>query len=140
MADVRFDTQGSHRYRPAKLQRSDAPESSQRCTRADGAEWRCGQKAANTLSEKIGHRNVRCVGEKRDRWKRLIAVCYLGKQDLGAWLVESGLAVAYRKYSKAYVAHEDKARRSKSGIWAGSFVMPWDWRRGVRGSQELSAR
>jgi endonuclease YncB( thermonuclease family) len=123
-----------------RLSGVDAPESSQRCTRTDGAEWRCGQKAANALSEKIGHRNVRCVGDKSDRWKRLIAVCYLGKEDLGAWLVENGLAVAYRKYSKAYVDHEEMARCNKSGIWSSSFVMPWDWRRGVRESEELSAR
>ena len=74
-----------------RLHGIDAPEASQRCTRPNGKEWRCGQQAANALSEMIGQRNVRCEGNKRDRWRRLIAVCFLGKQDLNAWLVRRGL-------------------------------------------------
>jgi endonuclease YncB( thermonuclease family) len=115
-----------------RLHGIDAPEASQRCTRPSGEEWRCGQKAALALSEKIGRRNVRCEGTKRDRWQRLIAVCYVGEQDLNAWLVRRGWAVAYRKYSKDYVSHEDRARQAKRGVWSGSFDMPWDWRKARR--------
>jgi endonuclease YncB( thermonuclease family) len=115
-----------------RLHGIDAPESSQRCTRPNGEQWRCGQKAANALSEKIGHQNVRCVGKKRDRWKRLIAVCYLGNEDLNAWLVRRGWAVAYRKYSKDYVPQEERARHAKVGVWSGMFDLPWEWRKAQR--------
>jgi len=115
-----------------RLHGIDAPESSQRCTHPNGKEWRCGQKAANALSDKIGHRNVRCVGDKRDRWGRLIAVCFLGSEDLNAWLVRRGWAVAYRRYSKDYVSQEDRARKAKAGVWSGTFEMPWDRRRAQR--------
>jgi endonuclease YncB( thermonuclease family) len=115
-----------------RLHGIDAPESSQLCTTPNGKDWRCGQKAANALSEKIGQRNVRCVGTKRDRWKRLIAVCFVGDQDLNGWLVRRGWAVAYRKYSKDYVPQEERARRAKVGVWSGEFVMPWDWRKSKR--------
>lgn len=115
-----------------RLHGIDAPEASQRCTRQNGEQWRCGQKAANALSEKIGERNVRCEGKKRDRWKRLIAVCYLADRDLNAWLVRRGLAVAYRKYSKDYVPQEDRARQEKIGLWSGTFDMPWEWRNARR--------
>ena len=115
-----------------RLHGIDAPESSQRCTRPNGKEWRCGQKAANALSDKIGQRNVRCTGEKRDRWGRLIAVCRLGSQDLNAWLVRRGWAVAYLRYSKDYVGQEDRARKAKAGVWSGTFEMPWDWRKAQR--------
>jgi endonuclease YncB( thermonuclease family) len=115
-----------------RLHGIDAPESSQRCTRPTGKQWRCGQQAANALSERIGQRNVRCEGNKRDRWKRRIAVCYLGNQDLNAWLVRRGWAVAYRKYSKDYVPQEDRARQAKAGVWSGTFEMPWDWRKAQR--------
>jgi endonuclease YncB( thermonuclease family) len=115
-----------------RLHGIDAPESSQRCTRPNGKEWRCGQQAANALSEKIGHRNIRCEGQKRDRWGRLIAVCFLGEQDLNAWLVRRGWAVAYRRYSKDYITQEDRARRAKVGVWSGTFEMPWDWRKAER--------
>lgn len=115
-----------------RLHGIDAPESSQRCTRPNGKEWRCGQKSANALSDKIGQRNVRCEGDKRDRWGRLIAVCFSGTQDLNAWLVRRGWAVAYRKYSKDYVPHEERARRAKAGVWSGTFDMPWEWRKAQR--------
>jgi endonuclease YncB( thermonuclease family) len=115
-----------------RLHGIDAPEASQRCTRPSGEEWRCGQKAALALSEKIGHRNVRCEGIKRDRWGRLIAVCFLGNQDLNAWLVQRGWAVAYRKYSNDYVEQEDRAQKAKLGVWSGTFDMPWDWRKAQR--------
>jgi endonuclease YncB( thermonuclease family) len=115
-----------------RLHGIDAPEASQLCTRPNGEQWRCGQQAANALSEKIGQRNVRCDGKKRDRWGRLIAVCYLGSQDLNAWLVRRGLAVAYRKHSKDYVSQEARARKAKIGVWSGTFDMPWDWRKAQR--------
>ena len=41
-----------------------------------------------------------------------------------------GWAVAYRRYSHAYVELESAARAAARGVWAGEFVMPWDWRRG----------
>ncbi|WP_420587946.1 hypothetical protein [Marivita sp.] len=40
--------------------------------------------------------------------------------------------MAYREYSTDYVSEEDSARRARRNIWTGSFVMPWDWRRGQR--------
>ncbi len=120
------------RDKKIRLHGIDAPESSQRCTRPSGEEWRCGQKAALALSEKIGHRNVRCEGNKHNRWGRLIAVCYLGNQDLNAWLVRRGFAVAYRRYSKDYVGQEERARKAKAGVWSGTFEMPWDWRKTQR--------
>jgi hypothetical protein len=37
-------------------------------------------------------------------------------------------ALAFRRYSTAYVADEDWARDHKNGLWSGAFVAPWDWR------------
>jgi len=48
-------------------------------------------------------------------------------------------AVAYRNYSDDYVAAEDEARTIGAGIWSSQFVMPWDWRRGVRVVQQDDA-
>ena len=107
----------------------DAPESRQVCTGADGEEYRCGKVAAFALADRIGRAVVTCEGGERDRYKRLLAVCSAGGADLNAWLVEEGLAVAYRRYSKVYVAQEDAARLAKRGLWAGDFQMPWVWRK-----------
>lgn len=55
--------------------------------------------------------------------------CFAGDIDIGAALVEQGLALAYRDYSKAYIPHEQTAAKQKRGIWNGEFVKPWEWRR-----------
>ena len=44
-------------------------------------------------------------------------------------MVLSGYAVAYRKYSKKFVSHENLAKKEKLGLWAGKFEMPWEWRK-----------
>jgi endonuclease YncB( thermonuclease family) len=44
-------------------------------------------------------------------------------------MASNGLAVAYRKYSTAYVTEEDAAGSRSIGIWSGKFDMPWDWRK-----------
>jgi endonuclease YncB( thermonuclease family) len=111
-----------------RIEGIDAPESGQPCTRADGTAWRCGQVAALELADKVGLATVRCEPHGHDRYGRALATCSLGGEDLGRWLVYQGLAVAYRRFSSAYVEVEDEARRAKRGIWAGTFTLPEDWR------------
>ena len=55
-------------------------------------------------------------------------VCFKNGINLNAWMVEQGWAVAFRKYGLDYMAQEDTARRSRRGLWVGTFKMPWDWR------------
>ena len=47
-------------------------------------------------------------------------------------MVRQGWALAYRKYSTAYVTDEEAARANGAGIWRGDFVPPWHWRRSQR--------
>jgi len=111
-----------------RLHGIDAPESSQECNRADGTNWRCGQQAALALSDRIGRSTVRCDPRDRDRYGRVVAVCFKGAEDLNRWMVANGWAVAYRKYALDYEADEDRAHLAKVGVWSGNFQMPWDWR------------
>ena len=110
----------------------NAPESRQLCTRPSGQSWRCGQQAALALSDRIGRRSVICVARDTDRYGRTIAVCSQDGIDLNAWMVAEGWAVAYRQYSRDYVLADTEARSAGRNIWSGTFVMPWDWRRGAR--------
>ena len=114
-----------------RLHGIDAPESAQTCI-AGGQRWPCGRRSANALDAKIDRRTVRCEGRDRDRYGRLIAVCYQGSTDLNAWLVRNGWALAYRRYSRDYVPEERRAQADDAGIWRGQFVPPWEWRRGER--------
>jgi endonuclease YncB( thermonuclease family) len=109
----------------------DAPESEQSCERG-GVAWRCGADAAAALRNFVAGRQVNCTAIGRDVYGRTIAQCAADGQDVGAWLVREGLAVAYREYSTTYVADEARARGERRGIWGGSFVLPSDHRRNSR--------
>ena len=117
-----------------RLHGIDGPESKQTCI-ADGKRWHCGMEAASALAFKIAQGWVTCRGEDRDRYGRVIAVCYaggVGGPELNAWLVSEGWALAYRRYSQDYIDEEAVAQAAHAGIWRGEFVAPWDWRRGER--------
>jgi len=106
----------------------DAPESSQLCIRASGERSRCGQQASFALADRIGRATVSCHPRDLDRYGRIVAVCFNGKEDLNRWMVANGWAVAYRHYSEHYVPEEDAARRGRTNIWSSDFDLPWDWR------------
>ena len=106
----------------------DAPERRQTCWRAS-VEFRCGLRATAVLKAIVGRQEVRCVERGRDRYGRVLAVCYVGRLDIGGELVRRGWALAYRLYGLTYVQHEAEARAAKRGLWATRFTPPWQWRR-----------
>ena len=81
---------------------------------------------------------VSCQSQGTDRYGRTIAACTVQGEDIEAWMVANGWALAYRKYSTDYVAQEQAARDAQVGLWRGEFVPPGEWRRGERLGQ-LSA-
>ena len=117
-----------------RLHGIDAPESDQTCVAE--SQWRCGQRAAFALDRKIGGREVTCAERDRNQDGLVVAVCRAGGEDLNAWLVYEGWALAYRKSSTEYVSEEQAARASRRGVWRGSILAPWDW----RVSQQAKAR
>ena len=119
-----------------RLHGIDTPESKQTCLGENGNRWSCGQEATFALANMIGDHWITCKGDERDRYGRLIAVCYAGKIDLNAMMVQKGWALAYRQYSMDYVPEEDTARQNKQGLWRGQFIAPWKWRQGKRLSAE----
>ena len=114
-----------------RLHGIDAPESEQLCC-AGGTAWQCGQHATRALTDRVDGRVVDCEERDLDRYGRIVALCRAGGSDLGAWLVAHGWALAYRRYSDAYVSDEASAEASRRGLWRGAFVEPWDWRAGER--------
>jgi endonuclease YncB( thermonuclease family) len=115
-----------------RLHGIDAPESAQWCLDGSAARYRCGQRAAFALADRIGAANVRCDLLERDRYDRHIARCFQGRVDLNQWMVLHGQAVAYRQYSTEYAPEEVRARGRRIGLWQGAFDLPWEWRRGTR--------
>ncbi len=115
-----------------RLHGIDAPESGQLCHDAAGVSWRCGKDAAFALSDKIGRGPLQCRLTERDRYGRWIAICSKNGEDLNEWLVRSGWAVAYTRFSDDYLPAQRVAQKESLGIWQGDFITPQDWRRGAR--------
>jgi endonuclease YncB( thermonuclease family) len=115
-----------------RLHGIDAPESGQLCQQRDGKTYRCGQSAALALADKLGQRTVACQQRDVDRYRRIVALCWIGPENINAWMVYTGWALAYRRFSTEFVLHEDAAHEANRGIWQGEFEKPWDWRNAKR--------
>jgi len=106
----------------------DAPEMSQ-VSMKDNKNIKCGVVAKDKLLEKIGSQKVTCKQEAIDRYKRIVAECFVNNESLSGYLVKNGYAFAYRKYSKKFIEDEEYAKKNKLGLWAMNFQYPWDFRR-----------
>jgi len=130
----------SIRQESIRLHGIDAPEIRQICRNKNNKPYMCGMIAKDTLKNFIeihssgGHhqKKVYCYYSERDRYKRIIGKCYVGKDsefNLNHEMVISGQAVAYTKYSKDYIEAENTAKAKGRGIWQGKFDLPEEWRR-----------
>lgn len=93
-----------------------------------------GNKAKLFVSNKAFGKNVKIVTNgKTDRWKRMIGVVILENGDnLNKLLVENGLAMHFKRYSKdnSYDLIERKAQEEKVGLWSQkNVVKPWEYRK-----------
>ena len=106
----------------------DTPELKQTCIK-EGVKNSCGETAKQILVDKIGDNKVTCVIEGKDHYKRTLAECFVKNESLSSYLVRSGYAFAYRRYSKKFIADENYAKFNKLGVWSMVFDYPWDWRK-----------
>ena len=106
----------------------DTPELKQTCVK-EGLTEPCGVTAKEILIKKIGDNKVECINEGKDQYKRTLAECFVNDESLSGYLVRSGYAFAYRKYSKKFIRDEDYAKDNKIGMWSMQFEYPWDYRR-----------
>ena len=106
----------------------DTPELKQTCLK-DDQEVPCGMTAKMLLVEKIGNATVECISEGKDTYKRTLAECFVNGESLSKFLVRSGYAFAYRKYSTKFIKDEEFAKANKLGMWAMTFQYPWDFRK-----------
>ncbi|MCV6593753.1 MAG: thermonuclease family protein [Silicimonas sp.] len=107
-----------------RLNGIDAPEQGQRC-----GDWNCGSAATDALVDIVKGRDIACTPRAKDAYGRVIATCFADGRDIGADMVDKGLAWAFRRYSDAYVRQERSARARGRGIWATPAIAPWDYRK-----------
>ena len=123
-----------------RLEGIDAPEMKQKCKKEKlkissiigytfYVNYHCGEHSKQSLEAKVKGSNIKCISFTKDRYKRYLAKCFKDGINLNQWMVRSGLAVAYRRYSKEYIPDEDFARENKLGLWQGKFLKPEKWRK-----------
>ena len=105
----------------------DAFEKKQECFKKNGTKYKCGELAISNLIAIISGQHVNCITKKKDRYKRWLATCYIGKLDIGENMVLYGNAFSYM--SKKYKNVENEAKKINAGAWAGKFIFPWEWRK-----------
>ena len=106
----------------------DTPELKQTCIKK-GIKDYCGVTAKKILINKIGSKIVECISQGKDQYKRTLAECFVNNESLSSYLVRSGYAFAYRKYSKLFIEDENYAKANQLGMWSMEFDYPWDYRK-----------
>ena len=109
----------------------DAPEIKQICEK-DNTKIQCGVIAKSVLKNKIADKIPECIVKDKDRYQRLVAECFIGKESLSRFMVREGYAVAYSQYSKDFIQDEKYAKENKLGIWSMNFQMPSEYRKSLR--------
>jgi endonuclease YncB( thermonuclease family) len=109
----------------------DAPEIKQICEK-DNIKIQCGVIAKSVLQNKIADKIPECVVKDKDRYQRLVAECFVGKESLSRFMVREGYAVAYSQYSKDFINDEKYAKENKLGIWSMNFQVPSEYRKSLR--------
>ncbi|PST21861.1 thermonuclease family protein [Mesorhizobium plurifarium] len=110
--------------RRIRIEGIDAPEIGQMCRRGEDV-WDCGAQARQRLADLVAGAMIVCRLHGHDRYGRELGVCAADGTDLGREMVLSGHAVSYGLYR----GEEETARAGRSGLWAGDFVRPQEWRR-----------
>ncbi|EOR7867412.1 thermonuclease family protein [Escherichia coli] len=94
-----------------------------------------GQRSKQALTHIVAGKKVKAVGDKRDRYGRLLATLMLEGRDVNATQVYSGMAWVYRYQGHAsepaYLRYERDARIARRGLWSEKEpVEPALWRKG----------
>ena len=116
----------------------DAPESyyygKRQVCYLDEIEVFCGKLSKGKLEEKIGTNPISCVKEEgKDSYDRFLGECFVNGESLSKFMVRSGYAFDWPKYSKKkYAADEEYAKANKLGLWTMKFEYPWEWRKKIR--------
>jgi endonuclease YncB( thermonuclease family) len=98
-----------------RLQGIDSPETDQLCLDREGKRWTCGIEARNRLIQKAGSGKVwTCHTSSVDRYGRALATCEVEGLNINRWLIRTGWALSFVRYSHEYDCDEHAARDASS--------------------------
>jgi micrococcal nuclease len=89
-----------------------------------------GGAAIRALHARVIGEDVSLYVVERDPGRPILAVVFLGDENVNAWMVKQGHAWADRRSpGQDYCVWEKAARSLRRGLWAEKhWVAPWDWR------------
>ncbi len=108
-ASARFESMG----RVVGVAGTESIDPEERCT-FEGAEWPCGARARTAFRYFIRGRAISC-DVPPEAGTDIVVDCWIGAQDLGAWLVGNGWARAAP--GGPYADAEKQAREARRGIF-----------------------
>ncbi|MDE4134207.1 thermonuclease family protein [Phaeobacter sp. QD34_3] len=104
----------------------DAPLTTQRCNTPDGSYWDCAAVARQRVRTIVDQADqVQCFSTEQDVYGRHLATCDADGVDLGALLVEEGLAWPHHNQGR-YLPEASAAQANARGIWQAETPTPWD--------------
>ncbi|MBT91839.1 MAG: nuclease [Candidatus Pelagibacter sp.] len=117
----------------------DAPELGLTCSIGSNLYY-CGKISKEAMKKYVEGKIINCSYTELDKYRRILAICRLdcffwgddpdcAKFSLNRYMVHSGNALAYKRYSKRYLSSEQWAKNNKLGIWQGDFENPEEWRK-----------
>jgi endonuclease YncB( thermonuclease family) len=113
----------------------DAPEMGQSCV-IGARRYDCGMVARAALLDLSAGTPITCElipeAPSNDTEDGAPARCFAAGYDLSEGMAYTGWALAVRDVTDRYVSFEDGAHDAGRGLWKGTFVAPWAWRRGDR--------
>lgn len=109
----------------------DAPELDQKCYDSQHERYNCGERAKQTLIRLTADKQVSCEIIASNPVQGAMGVCRAGGQDVNEAMIRQGFAVMYGVPGRRYYGSLLEARRKSRGMWAGEFVLPIAWRRGL---------
>ena len=111
-----------------RLKHIDAPELDQEF----------GNESKLILQRFILNKKVKIIGNKRDRYKRLLGIVILDEVDINLEMIKVGAAWHFKKYAEfdqtknqylIYDKNEYQAKLKKIGLWKENPISPWQWRK-----------
>lgn len=115
-----------------RLHGIEAPALAQECKTVVGTAWPCGKKAMERLSALADGQAVSCAVEESAGEGAAVTCSVRGISDVGRIMAEEGLAVPNGYDRGRYANVAALARENRAGLWSGTFVAPWNFRKNLR--------
>jgi len=79
------------------------------------------QETTAALTKFLAEKTVKCQLRQKHKPadKQFVSICYAGREDVAAWMVDNGWAMADRSADRlhSYVTNEGMARFLRKGLW-----------------------